>query len=170
MWTSIWSGLIFELRLVQSFFPVQKAVLHSILDSNHQLWELSNTRTWSFKEESQQSSALDVVAKPKLLWMSRRMKPWACVSWRVYRAAFVALSVPCQCQVCLHLQCLKQLVKQLKNEFPKNLQKLSSFLFLKSPTLLSPPRHVLGFLGVLSPFLIKMFPNQTCLSLSISLL
>jgi hypothetical protein len=49
VWTSIWAGLIFGLRLVQSFFPVQKAVLHSILDSNHQLWELSNTRNMKFQ-------------------------------------------------------------------------------------------------------------------------
>ena len=35
----------------------------------------------------------------------------------------------------------------------KNLQEISSFSFSEvSATLLSPPRHVLGFLGVLSPF------------------
>ena len=151
VWTSkLGKSNLWE-RISSSFFLVQKYSTFPAPNSKSSVVRIQQPK----KHEVSQKTLCQVLlmsAKPKLLWMPRRRKPWACVSWRVYRAAFVALSVPCQCQVCLHLQCLKQLVKQLKNEFPKNLRKLSSFLFLKSPTLLSPPRHVLGFLGVLSPF------------------
>ena len=77
-WSNLWG------KISQSFFSVRKAALPSSLSSNPQLWELSKTGTWSFTKDFQSSYALDVIAKPKLLWMSRTMEPWACVSWCIY--------------------------------------------------------------------------------------
>ena len=100
-------------------------------------------------------------------------EPCVCLSWRAYHVA----CGPCHCLAsakCVSdLWCLKWFVKMLLKK--KSIKNLSSFPSDFSDSLsfvsLLPPRHVLGFLGFLSPFLqIKLFPKQTCLCPSLVLI
>ena len=155
VWTSIWAGLILVIRLVHGFFLVQKAVL-----MKHFGFKLSVVRTHQSKKHEVSWKNLSKV----MLLMSLPSRSFCgCQEeWsleHVYLGAFIVLpmdpvsALPVS-SVVSSFNASSSLC-QLKNELQKNLQDLSSFLLLKSPTPcfpFLPLRHVLGFLGVLSPF------------------
>ena len=123
VWTSKLGKYNLWERISPSFLLVQKYSTFPAPNSKSSVVRIQQPK----EHEASRKTLCQVLlmsAKPKLLWMPRRIEAlFMCILVRV-SCCLWAMSVPCQCQVCLHLQYLKQLLSFIRNEIWKNPQEL----------------------------------------------